>query len=227
MSIDAKEYGWLDGTEVVFGLDSQGDLNVDVAYEHDLFFYARGYQRSAEMLFEKISEGTYADSQYIALAFLWRQAVELKLKALHADLDELDGIRRWPGPRHKYDAEKHAPLARPVHGHELLALWDELEPRFEAVFPGAPEHSAIRRVIEEFHSADPRAEDFRYPTRAKDGKRTLSGLPRLLSLRGLQAAMTSLVNVLDGAAAEIQVRLDYAGEARRIERSVLDRESER
>lgn len=107
------DQGWLDGNERLFRASNAGSLNVDVSYQHDLAFYAYGYRRSAEMLFEAVQGGAYADSQYFALAFLWRQALELSLKALHEDLGRLELL----------ESQERAAALPSLKGHDLKRLW--------------------------------------------------------------------------------------------------------
>src|SRR5262249_17337320 len=154
------------------------------------------YSRSAEMLFESIStSSSYADSQYFALAFLWRQAIELFLKALIEDLNALPG----------------ATSAAPVSGHDLQRLWGEVERRLpeDMRAQNEPTIANITRVIDQFHKVDPRAEEFRYPTRMKDGTNTLTDLPRVVNFAELNETMQGLWNVLMAASFEIRRRLDF------------------
>src|SRR5260370_41275916 len=196
MPTNEREHNWLEGGETPFGHSKLPCLNADIKYDHGLFFYSHGFRRSAEMLFDAMSQGSYADSQYFALAFLWRQAVELQLKALMEDLDALEDLKRWAGPAREHDPKRHPEFAPPVMGHDLRRLWSEVEPRLREIFPNEPETARVTSVIDQFHAVDPRAEEFRYPARMNDGTNTLGDLPRLVNLAELNATRVGLSNFL-------------------------------
>lgn len=204
------EFPWLNGDEEVFRRASGGLVNADIGYAQGLAFYAAGYRRSAEMLFEAIRDGSYADSQYFAVAFLWRQALELTLKALHEDLGQLELLEAQHGPA----GQPASTTARsPPKGHNLKKLWAKIEPRIAEIFPSEPETALIGRAIDRFHGVDPGAEGFRYPTKMKDGTPTLESLPRRVSFEDLDRDMRALLNTLEAAATEVRTRLDYGFEA--------------
>ncbi|NTX50413.1 hypothetical protein [Myxococcus sp. CA039A] len=200
---DDQEYPWLDGTEDLFTPKGGCILNACLTYRRGAGFhaYAYGYRRSAEMLFESLRERHYSDPQYFALAFLWRQALELTLKYLHERLGQLELMEEHRTPSKKASASATTPPART---HDLRKLWASIEPRMQRFMPDAPEHGWIARVVEQFHRVDPGSEEFRYPVKAGTGTKSLTSLPdSVVSLSALDYSMRALMNTLEAAGDEV------------------------
>ena len=119
--------------------------------------YVDGYRTAADRLVEAAAaDRTLLDAVIYPIVFLYRQYIELSLKAMIHDLDVLLEHNR-----------------RPPTGHRLPPLFDRFRSTFSEFCTDAdepmPNVSRIALVVEEFHMADPISVAFRYPT-DKDGQ---------------------------------------------------------
>lgn len=206
---DEHKYRWPNGNERLFPKSIGRDLNVSTGRSHGLFGYAIGYRRSAEMLFEAIQTNFYYDTQYFALAFLWRQTLELTLKETHERLHHLEQIERV------LESSTAAEPLKPLWSHKLQAMWDTLEPRLQKLAPGDPIFAQIGRVIQEFDQMDPNSDEFRYPTtRAKkSSKPSLQSIPPHVNFRDLHEGMSAIMNGMEAIGSDIQHRSDVLSDA--------------
>ncbi|QND71394.1 hypothetical protein [Tardiphaga robiniae] len=120
----------------------------DMSDEQSLHFYAFSYERAFEQLAERASERWPGGGLLqLPLFYLARHSIELHIKWV---IDEFG----------KYTGE-----AGLTSGHDLLALWREMQRQF--VIAGMPaeeewgEH--CERLIRHMHQMDPTGEMFRYP----------------------------------------------------------------
>jgi hypothetical protein len=117
------------------------------------------------------------------MVFLWRQYLELQIKALIALARNL-----------YFDETGFPPL------HDLEKLWNELLPALERYQPGSAEVPAADRLIRQFSRVDPGSYSFRYPF-SKSGEDSLVSVPELVNLECFHSVMLRLANFLDAASA--------------------------
>lgn len=177
-----------------------------VNYGHDMSpAYSRGYRLAADLLVDKLrSTGSHQDSLVYPIAFLYRQHMELLLKAVIARGTFLLEERRIR-----------------VTGHDLVKLWVDAREVMERVWPdGGDEAGAlldgIAAVISEFHDVDRGSDGFRYAT-GIDGTRSLGRLTHV-DLDLLSKRVGSAADLLDGAWTGIEEFISYQLDALANER---------
>lgn len=158
--------------------------------------YAEGYKQAADLLIEHIKERrTNQDALVYPIVFLYRQYIELRLKVLIRDGNQLHEI----------------PENFPKH-HKIDELWKQCRRILEQVWPEGPleDLDAVEECIYQFSEKDPSSMAFRYPA-DKKGSPSLPGL-RYINLRNLAEVMSRLASLLDGASAGISEYLGYKRE---------------
>jgi len=157
--------------------------------------YTDGYKEAAGILVKQIevgARGAVQDTLVYPIVFLYRQYLELAIKALLKDARRLQDIEK----------------AFPTH-HRIYDLWLDCRALLKEICPGDSEKELdqITRLIKEFSSIDPDSFAFRYPE-DKKGKPTIEGLTHL-NLRVLRETMDGISNLLSGAHCQISTHLDY------------------
>lgn len=155
--------------------------------------YAEGYKRAGDLLVEHIkAERMEQDMLVYPIVFLYRQYIELRLKKLIRDGNQLLDI----------------PEEFPKH-HEIDKLWRQCRRILEKVWPdgSAEELDVVEKCIYEFSQCDPTSMAFRYPT-DKDGTLLLTDLKHI-NLRNLSEVMARIASLLDGSGVGISVYLGY------------------
>jgi hypothetical protein len=142
-----------------------------------------GFRQAADILAGHVRD-TKSDQDALIFPFLymWRQHIELALKQLIVDADQL------------LDHDEPIPT-----GHNLASLWGRCRRCLEAIDPpsSAKELNNVEHVIGELHAMDPRGDAFRY-ARSRAGDATLEGIARL-SFADIAAALEPVANFLSGA----------------------------
>ena len=157
--------------------------------------YAEGYRQAGDLLVEHIKDSPYRHFLVYPIVFLYRQYIELRLKEIIRDGNQLlDFPEEFP---------KH---------HMIDKLWRQCRRILEQVWPEAPAEDldAVEKCIQQFSEKDPTSTAFRYPT-DKDGNPSLPGL-RHINLRNLSDVISRIASLLDGASMGISVYLDHKRE---------------
>lgn len=155
------------------------------------YLYANTYKDAADCL---VNEEYWREHKHpCAIAFLYRQAVELEIKY---------GI-------HKFNILLEKNEMEDIYGHNLQSLWETFLVRrgdfvrnFRMGEGGSEElHSAGVR-LEEIASFDPNSEDSRYPV-ARDGESTMKGILKegsveIVDLYQMGLVVQAIFNVLSG-----------------------------
>jgi hypothetical protein len=116
--------------------------------KQDWYFYINGYKDAADLLVAHAKEGDPRKLRYPVL-FLYRQHLELALKALICDCCRLVGLQETFPKTHRIDE-----------------LWSICCSLIDDISPGTSSNEDIRqttRLMEEFCKIDPKSEAFRYP----------------------------------------------------------------
>lgn len=160
--------------------------------------YVEGYRRAADLLVEHIINDYRYDVDYLVypITFLYRQHLELRLKAMILDSNQLR------------DRECKLPLT-----HNILSLWIQCREILKELWPEEPdiELDAIEECIKEFCNIDGNSMAFRYPV-DKNGDSSHSNTPNLINVRHLAHTMTKIANLLDGAHTAIQEYINFKQE---------------
>ena len=138
----------------------------------------------------------HVDKFFYPAAYLYRHAVELKLKNIIGQ-----GAFLSPLPQCTTNAL----------GHDLLALWADARRVIVRVFDGS-DHTQLKEVdeaIAEVAKIDPDGQGFRY-YRDRKGNRNLQAAPRIISLRRLRGGMDELFGFLDGCCVGIEASIEAA-----------------
>jgi hypothetical protein len=158
--------------------------------------YSRGYRMAADHLVDRLREtGSYQDCLAYPIAFLYRQHLELLLKAVVSRGALLLEDRRIR-----------------VKGHDLTRLWVDARSVIERVWPDGDDEArvlldGIAAVVSELHEVDPRSDGFRYAT-SLDGTRSLDGLTHI-DLDLLAKRVGPSADLLDGAWTGIEEYLSH------------------
>src|SRR3990172_2817814 len=162
--------------------------------------YADGYKSAADLLVSRLSQrGIVAEGVCLPILFIYRHYVELSLKAILLDLNEL--IDAIPGVQ--------------FERHPLLPLWNRLRQRLD-VYTGKNGTDWLDRahgLISELEGLDPTSFTFRYPV-DKQGQVVLAEVS--VNMHHVRDVMRELEMIFDGIAG-------YLGEHVQISRE-LERE---
>jgi hypothetical protein len=165
--------------------------------------YAEGFRTAAEMLGRSVIAETQArtllqpqeDEVALPLVALWRQYLELTLKALIPELRELS----------------FAPAAPLPYSHNLVQMWEMAEPALTQLTDDEASLAVARSVVMEFAKLDPKGEVFRYPVSMK-GVWSLAELPETLDLGHFHETMQGVANFFYGCSAAIDATHDMRNE---------------
>ncbi len=167
-------------------------LNACIGFSHhEIYGYVEGYRRAARLLFEHVAETERdQDTLVYPMIFLWRQAIELQLKDLIRLRGQLEGRANW----HRGH-------------HDLAKLWEEARPIIAGLGPSdAPEFLTTIAALDWFDKHDPESDGFRYPT-ARDGSRSMEGVPPTIHLGEMSEMMETAITLLDGCRVVLGERL--------------------
>lgn len=150
-----------------------------------------GYEEAAERQYASMTAGHELDTGVFPLVTLWRQALELRMKWVLAESQQL------------HDLAINVPS-----DHNLAKLWNSLRPLLQRTSPDEnPEHvKTVGRMINELHTIDASATEFRYATR-RDGSAALSGVESI-DLPTLHSGMAALVAFFSAASDQADHLLD-------------------
>jgi hypothetical protein len=87
-----------------------------------------------------------------------------------------------------------------TRGHDVLELWQEVEPKLVAAYPEEPgvDDANIGRILRQLHTLDPDGQNFRYHRRT-DGSVPLKDIDRL-DVRAWHNVLIGVSNFLQGTA---------------------------
>lgn len=158
----------------------------------DWYTRIRGFRTAAELLASYVAQmGREQDGLIFPFLYNWRQHIELALKQLIIEIEQLLGID-----------------AKPPFGHQLDELWNRCGALFDQAGYGDEQGlDNVAAVIAELHAMDPAGDAFRYP-RGRDGAPTLPGID-LLSFQQINQALTEISNFLEAAETQISVELEH------------------
>ncbi|OEU56998.1 MAG: hypothetical protein BA871_14595 [Desulfuromonadales bacterium C00003096] len=164
-------------------------------YSDTLTLYADAYKRAGDLLIEYIKEKNRdKDLLVYPLVFLYRHYIELRLKEIIRDGNQLlDISKKFP---------KH---------HRIDELWKECKRILEEVEVPSKDLEAVEECILQFTEKDPISMAFRYPTDKKDNL-SLPGLSHI-NLRNLAEVITRIGSLLDSASDGISEYLYIKQEA--------------
>jgi hypothetical protein len=158
--------------------------------------YADGYKRAGDLLVEYV-KNAHRDQDILVfpIVFLYRQYIELRVKEIIRDGNQLLGI----------------PESFPKH-HKIDELWRECRKILEKLWPEGPtdDLDAVEECIQQFSQKDPSSMAFRYPT-DKHGNRSLPDL-RHINLRNLSDVIDRIASLLDGASMGLSYYLEQKQE---------------
>src|SRR6185312_139307 len=126
-------------------------------------YFARGFHEAGQNLINVLKNSDFPDYQGLPVAFLYRHALELALKALIWDGDDIaratckrvpSGHRGPAGPTH--DLERLLPFAEHIMS-QYAFKWSDPEIGW----------SNAKELIAEFNEIDPGSYTFRYPMTKK------------------------------------------------------------
>ena len=155
--------------------------------------YADGYKDAGDLLVEYIKEKQVKQNSLVyPIVFLYRQYIELRIKAIIREGNQLFNI----------------PEEFPKH-HRIDELWKQCRRIIEKVWTEGPSEDleAVEECILQFSEKDPASMAFRYPTDKNDNP----SLPDLsvINLINLAEVITRTGSLLDGVSCGISVELEH------------------
>lgn len=167
----------------LFAWDHDYTNNACLNWMHDpSCAYARGYKESAELICNHVINGSGTiDILVYPICALYRHYIELRLKEILSQCYKL------------YKVKKGVP-----HHHDIEKLWDETKAYAIKLWPEGDksELNQVEDLLKEFHSIDPRSQDFRYPKNEK-GTYSLKDL-QYINIRNLKESMVVVSDLLEG-----------------------------
>jgi len=171
-------------------------------YSKDFYEYITGYKRAGDILVSFVKEyKSDQDTLVYPIVFLYRQYLELQLKAIIRDgnllLNDHDGFDQI---------------------HEIDKLWRSCKIILIKVWPNSPvdDLNAVEEYILQFSNIDQFSFAFRYPS-DRDGNFSLSDIT-YINLRNLADRISEIGSLLEGANAGI---FDYLETKQEMERGLL------
>lgn len=151
-------------------------------------YIADGFQHAAEIIVDwleaKGNEPEHLDNLFFPVAYLYRHALEVKMKCL---IRKGQALGLLP-PAH----EKN------LKGHNLHHLWNSTRIVLEARWPDEDKAPllTVGKIIIEFHTIDKSSQGFRY-ARSTDGSPHLGKAPPIINLLNIKDVMARAYNFLD------------------------------
>ncbi len=150
---------------IAFGPANPSHLNACLHFCWDMQHgYEEGYRRAAELLIKHIAETSHdQDTLVYPIIFLFRHAIELRLKSILQNLNKL-GERKHGVPTH----------------HDLSKLWAECKPPLLKLTSSTDQLwlNAVDDLLEQMMKVDPASDAFRYKTK-KDGSKNAEGISHI------------------------------------------------
>jgi len=143
---------------IAFGKSLPWHLNACLHFHWDMQYgYEEGYRKAAELLIQHIADkGRDQDTLVYPIVFLFRHALELRLKSILENLLKL-GEREHGIPTH----------------HDLSKLWAECKNPLRRFTSSDDLHwfDAVDSLLRQIMEVDPSSDAFRYKTK-KDGAKS-------------------------------------------------------
>ncbi len=173
-----------------------------------LTYYANQYHRAARDLVSQWLRGRHNPETFVyAVAFMYRQAIELRLKAL---------VSITPGFHAKSVEDQRADImgTEAGQGHDLDRLWNLVEDRLPlADALGEKDCANLRRLLHELSELDRKADGFRFPfeyRRVSRGQYRIEDLASELDYKSADnfvhvlEAITNCVNMIPDGLEQIE-----------------------
>lgn len=165
-------------------LDWMGRLNINDS------LLASSFKEAGDKIISELEHGEghkHPDMYFFPIAYLYRQALELKMKEiirLAVKIDLLEGNKK---------------LEAILNRHDLYRLWNYVKSSAKKFWPDGEVDilSAVERVIQAFHNIDHSGQGLRY-TQDTSGQSTLSKLPDSVDLVHFKDVFKGVFNLLDG-----------------------------
>lgn len=147
-------------------------------------FIADGFADAAEMVVERFVAKEckeHPDRYFFAVVFLYRHAIELRLKVTLRDVCDLSRTELPPA----------------MFGHDLVALWQPVIQFFTKLVKNKVDDEVewLGEIIAELSRVDTRAQSFRYH-RDRRGQEQLENLPATLSIADVGKKLRSCYDQL-------------------------------
>lgn len=167
-------------------------------FNHDLAM-PEAYKESGDFLVEALlqgGDGTHPDRFLFPILYLYRHAVELKLKELI-----YLGIR--------LELEDLSTIEETLQAHALYPLWNRVSKVLKQFWPNGDvsELGAVESIICTLHETDKDGQHLRY-SKSKDGEKFTHNMPPQIDLLNMRTVIDGLWNLLDGSASGLIDALD-------------------
>ena len=158
------------------------------------------YKRAADIIVkskEKGGDPYHPDGLFMPVGYLYRHALELKLKGLLDTIIQCD----------LYDDD------RALGGHNIMNIWNIIKPVLIEQWPTAdrkPLNNA-ENLLRDFHEIDKSGQSLRYSL-LKDDTDVREKFPKIVRLEMLQEAFDEMYSLLNGCLMHFDSMLEYINE---------------
>jgi len=136
---------------------------------------------------DKTNNRRHADIYFFPIGYLYRHALELKMKQIIRLALNMDLLK------------ENKKIREVLDGHALYPLWNYVKRSAKKFWPDSTGHEleTVERVIQALHNMDKTGQRLRY-TKSTDGKSTFSSLPESVDLLQFRDVFAGVFNLLDG-----------------------------
>lgn len=173
-------------------------LRVDDSY------FATAFKEAADKIVKELARGggsQHPDIFFMPIAYLYRHALELKMKTIVGLAVKLELLAE----------EKN--LRSALKQHNLYSLWNFVKSAVVSYWPSELQDllSAAERIIQELHNIDKSGQALRY-SKNMSGKSNLEDFPDSVQLIHLQEVFQALFNLLEGCEAGFEHAFEMRSE---------------
>ncbi|MBU0468991.1 MAG: hypothetical protein KJ736_08025 [Candidatus Omnitrophica bacterium] len=208
--MDNIEFSWPDVRRSIFDMaglasDSSTKCFIDhmgmSSFGYD--YLADQYKRAADMIVASKTGGSdsrHPDGLFMPVSYLYRHALELKLKGL------LDIIMQC-NLHHGDDSD--------LSGHNLMDIWKKIKTILINQWPTADKKSLnnVEALLCDFHRIDKSGQALRYHVH-KSGAEVKKKFPKIVRLELLSEAFNEMYHLLDGCFMHFENMLENINEMR-------------
>lgn len=164
------------------------------------------YKRAADILVKAKQDGAdpyHPDGLFMPVGYLYRHALELKLKGLLERIIDCDLM------------DKEESIEKLLNRHDIVKLWDAIKPILIDQWPKADRKplNNVEALLCEFHKIDKSGQSLRY-SKVKNGGDVRDKFPKIVRLEMLQEAFDEMYSLLDGCSMHFDSILEYMNNMR-------------
>jgi hypothetical protein len=160
--------------------------------------YVFSYRQAADALIGRVdADPEWRNFMVMPIVCLYRHYLELRLKSLVWDGEDIDGIKRTE-----------------FRNHQLVPLWNRVRSKIEKDEPSCPsaDLDAVENVIKQFEDLDENSQAARYPTDRSGNQSKV--LAKEINLKTFWETVTGIANFLERCSDQYDEWKRYLEDAR-------------